>query len=82
MVTIHLQDNYHPETLWQSSLLPTPTALTMDLKHYFSKVPYEPLIFEKTGTHHVKTCLLVYADSEVPDQRAHTRSLIGAFIVH
>ena len=82
VVTFYRQDNYHLEILWQYSLLPTLKALVRDLKHYFSKVPYEPLIFGQTGLHHVETCLRAYAGSEVPDQPAHTRSLIRAFTVH
>ena len=33
------------------------------------------------GPRHAKTCLRVHADSEGPDQTAHPRSLIRAFIV-
>ena len=34
------------------------------------------------GPQHVKTCLWAYADSEGPDQPAHSRSLIRTFTVH
>ena len=56
-------------------------TVKLDIKFCKPNSEVRRYFFALRGLRHAKTCLWVYADSEGPDQPAHPRSLIRAFIV-